>query len=127
VTLVFIGSVDSERLPLIDALGRDVAIPPFELQLDQPGYWRRSRIAWQGASTVPIALTAQVDRLRQNLGAAGVAFDAKRHMPHVTLARDAARIEPLPQLTPVRWPAASFGLVQSSGGHYTVLSEYALG
>jgi 2'-5' RNA ligase len=123
-TLAFLGARPAEELCTLIATAGAVDAPAFELVLDQAHYWKNHRIAWAGASTVPLALGTLSEALRAALSARGFAFDPKPFVPHVTLVRDAARPKDLPALAPIRWPVSGFCLVQSSGGRYNVLSNW---
>jgi 2'-5' RNA ligase len=126
VTLAFLGNVPLARVADLNDLAVGLDAPSFELLFDQPGYWKHNRIAWLGAAAVPIALTGLAEMLRIRLSSAGLPFDRKPYVPHVTLVRDAEPPPALPALGPVPWKLRGFGLVQSSGGRYSVLSSYAL-
>jgi 2'-5' RNA ligase len=102
-----------------------VAPRRFTLRMDQPGYWNHNHIAWLGASSVPDELQALVGELRTALVQAGVPFDPKPFVPHVTLVRNArAPREEWPTLIPVEWPVNGFSLIASerdeSGPYYRI-------
>jgi RNA 2',3'-cyclic 3'-phosphodiesterase len=127
-TLAFLGATEQARLAALDAAAARVHVPSFDLILDRPGYWKHKRIAWAGASAVPIALSALAENLRAALSLLGFSFDTRPFAPHVTLARDADRAPQLPSLPPVHWPVADFSLVLSPGGRaaYRVLATWPL-
>jgi RNA 2',3'-cyclic 3'-phosphodiesterase len=115
-TLAFLGDV-SDVAPVEAAMER---VPPrrFTLRVDQPGYWKKNRIAWAGCSAVPAELADLVAELRGSLEDAGVAFDEKPFAVHITLARDARPPASMPVLEPIDWPVDGFALVGSAGGRY---------
>ena len=125
-TLAFLGSRPADELAALTATADAVHADAFDLVLDQANYWKRQRIGWLGASTVPPALSALSEALREQLSMRGFPFDPKPFVPHVTLVREASRPKELPALAPIRWPVESFCLVQSSGGRYSVLSSWPL-
>jgi 2'-5' RNA ligase len=95
------------------------------LRLDEPGYWTHNHIGWLGATQVPEELLAMVGELRAALVYAGVGFDPKAFVPHVTLVRNARPPkEDWPTLNPVEWPVNGFSLVSSerdeSGPYYRI-------
>jgi len=102
---------------------------PFELVLDRAGLWAHNRIAWLGASEMPPELEALVQGLRSALADAGLPFDAKPFVPHITVARKVRPGSVLPALRPIRWPVAGFALVRSvldrGGSHYAVLGRWS--
>jgi 2'-5' RNA ligase len=129
LTLAFLGSTPvalrDALLPHVDAV-RAVA---FELSLDQPGCWRHNRIGWLGLRQPPSPLAGLVAALRGALQDAGIAFDARPHLPHVTLLRNTAGGE-LPPCEPVHWNVRDFVLVASRtdayGAHYEVVRRWPL-
>ncbi|WP_153109092.1 RNA 2',3'-cyclic phosphodiesterase [Propionivibrio limicola] len=135
LTLVFLGEVAEAQLPLVLAAGERVRSAPFELRIDQLGYWRHNRLLWAGCTTMPPELQSLVDDLRQALTEAGIAFDdaKRRFVPHVTLVRKVpeARVAgSLPVIKPILWSCARFALVESQltehGSVYRMLKEWPL-
>lgn len=128
LTLAFLGETDPARLPALAAAAGQVAARPFELVLDQPGYWKHNRICWAGASKDPEELTAMVADLRAALAAAQFRFDAKPFVSHVTLVRKGNAPRALPRLAPIVWRASGFALVRSvpaaEGSDYALEGEW---
>ena len=114
LTLAFLGDTDAALVPSLLALAADVRFAAFRLQLDRTGYWKHNRIIWCGAAEEPRSLTALVADLRARLGAAGIRFDPKAFVSHVTLVRNAAGLPAAPAWIPLIWEAADFVLVNST-------------
>ena len=112
LTLAFIGETDARRFPELVAAAAGIRLPPCELIIDQCRYWKHNRIVWAGGGA-PQALNEGVAQLRAALQAAGIRFDGKAFVPHVTLLRDARAVPQLPQLAPVRWHIRDFVLLAS--------------
>ena len=129
ITLAFLGDCDSAGCGAAQAAAARVRPRAFELVLDRAGLWAHNRIAWLGASEMPPELEALVQGLRNALADAGLAFDAKPFVPHITLARKVQPGSALPALRPVRWPVAGFALVRSvldrGGSRYAVLARWS--
>ncbi len=140
LTLVFIGDVENSRLQdLVDAAGR-VQCPGFELSFDKEACWRHNHIAHIGIAQPPAGLFKLVDQLASNLKTAGISFDARPYLPHITLVRkaDCAQFpvqshggnkeNPAPE--PIRWSARDFVLVRSSlrsgGARYEQMGRWPL-
>jgi RNA 2',3'-cyclic 3'-phosphodiesterase len=121
LTLAFLGSVEDAHLAQVERAAGEVAPRAASIVLDTPGYWKRNRIAWAGASTVPAELGALVGELREALRRSRIDFDPKEFVSHVTLLRDAREPEAMPELKPIRWESEGFVLVKSDGGRYEVL------
>ena len=123
MTLAFLGDCDPERLDGLKA-GAGVRVRPFDLVLDEAGFWKHNRIAWAGATQTPAALEALVSDLRAALAGARFAFDPKPFVSHVTLVRKAQPGFVMPALDPIRWQVTDFVLVRSvvrpAGSDYLV-------
>jgi 2'-5' RNA ligase len=128
MTLAFLGDCEPGRLDELKAVAAGVSVGPFELVLDENGYWKHNRIAWAGASQIPAALETLVSDLRAALAAARFAFDPKPFVPHVTLVRKAQPGFVMPALEPIRWQVTGFVLVRSvmrpAGSDYLVEARW---
>ena len=129
LTLAFLGDCDADRLGALKAAAARVRVRPFELVLDERGFWNHNRIAWIGATATPGALEALVSELRTALAEAQFAFDPKPFVPHVTLVRKARPGFAMPALDPIRWQVDGFVLVRSvmrsAGSDYLVESRWS--
>jgi 2'-5' RNA ligase len=129
ITLAFLGSTPAEQLDVLVACADSIHSEPFELILDQAGYWRHNRIGWLGATATPPQHFELVGALNAALQAAGFSVDARPHVPHVTLLRKSAGGE-VPPCEPVRWPVSDFVLVASrtetEGARYEVIRRWPL-
>jgi 2'-5' RNA ligase len=128
LTLAFLGDTDAALLPEIKLLAAEVRFDPIRLPLDRVGYWKHNRIIWCGACEEPQALTALVADLRARLTAAGVRYDPKPFVSHVTLVRNAASLPEVPAWIPLVWEARDFALVASTRAEgrvtYAVLQRF---
>jgi 2'-5' RNA ligase len=128
MTLAFLGDCDPDRLAELKAAAAGVRVRPFELVLDEAGFWKHNRIAWAGATAMPDALESVVNDLRAALVGAGFAFDPKPFVPHITLVRKARPDFVMPALDPIRWQVADFVLVRSvmrpAGSDYLVEARW---
>jgi 2'-5' RNA ligase len=128
MTLAFLGDCDPARLDELKAAAASVRMRPFELVLDEAGFWKHNRIAWAGATQTPAALETLVSDLRTALAAAGFAFDPKPFVSHVTLVRKAQPGFVMPALDPIRWQVRAFALVRSvmrpAGSDYLVEARW---
>ena len=128
MTLAFLGDCDPDRLDELKATAAGVRVRPFELVLDDAGFWKHNRIAWAGATQTPAALETLASDLRAALAAARFAFDPKPFVSHVTLVRKARPGFVMPALDPIRWQVTAFVLVQSvvrpAGSDYLVEARW---
>lgn len=128
LTLAFLGATEAALVPDLVALATGVRFAPIRLPLDRVGYWKHNRIIWCGAGDEPQALAALVGGLRARLDAAGIGYDPKPFVSHVTLVRDAAGLAAAPAWIPLVWEAGDFALVSSTRAEgritYQVLQRF---
>jgi 2'-5' RNA ligase len=114
LTLAFLGDTDAALVPDLIALAAQVRFEPISLRLDRVGYWKHNRIIWCGAGEEPQALAALVGGLRAGLDAAGIRYERKPFVSHMTLVRDAPGLDAAPAWIPLDWEAKDFALVSSA-------------
>ena len=91
VTVRFLGEVDEERVPVLDAALREV-VPPVgvDLELTAAGTFgsaARTSVVWLGLGGDLDALRALAGRIESAVEAAGLPPERRELRPHVTLAR----------------------------------------
>ena len=129
MTLHFLGPTPDELIaPLIE---RVAAFPldPFELTLDQYGYWQRARTLWLGLRETPPVLAELARDLSRISHELGLPRQRRAFIPHITLARKVNRLTPKDPPPPMQWSVNEFALVESvlGGRHsrYTALEHFA--
>lgn len=133
LTLVFLGSVAEERVPIVSSAGEEAAREgsPFVLTLERIGGFRDAGVAWAGPATIPPPLASLVSALRSRLEAGGIATEPRPFRAHVTLARRCARALRETLAVPVTWPVHEVTLVASTlapgGSRYDVVARWPLG
>lgn len=128
LTLAFLGAQPAARVPELCALAAAIEIAPFQLALDEIGCFRKTGIAWLGASVAPPELVALHAGLAAALDRVGITLDARPFAPHLTLVRR-AKAPVLRRLAqPIIWSVASFALVSSEtlreGPRYRLLEVW---
>ena len=113
VTLAFVGSFPSERIPALLEAAAAVRIEPFRLRFDRVEYWPRPKLAVLLAQAVPSELEALVDALGVVLTDAGIATDDRRFRPHITFTRRARNFETERLAQPVDTEWDHFELLES--------------
>lgn len=132
LTLAFLGSVETERIPALQELLAARRWPGGTLVLDHMGQFRGPRIVWAGSSTPVPWLETLHAALWRDLNRQGLTEPAEAFRPHVSLLRNAgaADLAALPAQPAITWRADRLVLVASlpreSGSYYEVISEYAL-
>lgn len=112
MTLVFVGNATDGDIRCMTAAARDVHMPPFQVRIDRCQYWRHNRILWAGGDA-PSELLRLSQDLRAALDGAGIHFDHKAFVPHMTLLRNARAPQSLPVIEPIEWTAREFVLLAS--------------
>ena len=130
LTLAFLGRQPRASLPLLDSLLDKLPEPGLALAIDSYGYFSKPRIAWAGPSSMPDPLLWMYNALMNALDEAQVGFKSVGSFrPHVTLARDADRVENA-AAPGISWPVHTVALVESipveGGVHYRPLAERTL-
>ena len=129
LTLAFLGRTPITQLDALLASVDTIKAHAFELTLDQSGHWRHNRIGWLGPGQPPPQLGELVNALTAAIQQSGIAFDARPHVPHVTLLRNTTGGE-LIACERVHWPVRDFVLVSSrtetDGAHYDVIRRWLL-
>jgi 2'-5' RNA ligase len=124
LTLHFLGSVPSERLPaLLD--GFTVPFTPFRIDLGRAVLWQQGIAVIEPFKNSPDLLALHA-RLGEALIALGLQPEARAYRPHVTMARRAGSVA-VPQDGPaIAWNVRGYALVASrpGDGSYTVLRAY---
>jgi RNA 2',3'-cyclic 3'-phosphodiesterase len=129
LTLVFLGNIEHEKIPQLEALAARLRVPRFDLEFGATGYWRHNRIVWAAPVAIPQRLAELVAALEGTLENAGYRFDRRPYAPHITLIRDAHEPGELPRFS-TRWEISEFALVQSTrddqGSRYQVVARWPL-
>jgi 2'-5' RNA ligase len=91
LTLVFVGNVDSTlAAPVVQALGSDVDLRPFDLVLEGVGVFPprgAPRVLWVGASEGAEEVTLLQRELAARVARLGIALEHRPFHPHLTIGR----------------------------------------
>ena len=91
LTLVFLGNVDAGRAPVvIESVGRDVDLAPFEMALDGIGVFPprgAPRVLWVGVSDGAKETTLLQREIAKRVTSLGIAIEERSFHPHLTIAR----------------------------------------
>jgi 2'-5' RNA ligase len=91
LTLVFLGSVNDTLVPsVVEALGRDVERPPFEMILDGVGVFPprgAPRVLWVGVAAGASELNDLQRLMAERVTALGIGLEDRPFRPHLTLGR----------------------------------------
>lgn len=127
LTLAFLGEVEERHVADLMDLARGIAVSPFELMLDEIGYWPRHRLAWAGCQSLPPEGQLLLRSLMQSLAGRGFPVESRPFVPHVTLVRHTRCAEAALE-HPIVWPISEFRLVESvllpTGSHYRSLASW---
>lgn len=130
ITLAFLGSVDAPTRDCLEQAAAAIELPPFTLQLDQLGFWRRPRVIWLGSEQTPTELAGLAIELKKAMLGCGLEPDSRPFHTHLTLMRKAHRPPRENKVPELRWPVKSFALVASEtrpeGASYQILKSWEL-
>lgn len=114
VTLLFLGSVNSEQEADISAGADAVLLPPTPMVLifDRLDYWKKPGVLCLTSRDFDQRVTVLAKSLTDIAIRYGVRIDERRFCPHVTLARKVRRTI-VADFEPVVWQAEDFCLVES--------------
>lgn len=91
MTLAFLGHVDDAKVPgVVDTMGRDVDLAPFEMVLEGPGVFPprgAPRVLWIGVTTGAAELIRLQRVLAERVAALHLPLEDRAFHPHLTLAR----------------------------------------
>jgi RNA 2',3'-cyclic 3'-phosphodiesterase len=135
VTLAFLGSVPTRRIPELQRIARERAAAriqetPLSLTFERLAHWSRAQILCALAAEAPPAVPALSALLKDTAAAAGFVPDLKPFQAHVTIARKVLHAPAEPIAHPVVWRFEDFALVDSrtepGGPVYSVIESYSL-
>ena len=130
LTLHFIGNVPEDRVICMQEQATAVSAKPFEITLDNLGFFKKPRVSWFGCSMIPEELRLLHRRLGEKLANCGFQAEQRRYNPHVTIARKQLRGPTESTVPPMTWAVSEFVLIESvavdGGVRYEVLSRYPL-
>ena len=129
ITLGFAGSVSNAVSRCLELQADAIKVAPFQLTIDQLGYWQRQRVLWMGPRHTPDELWALSSAVSDALVQCGVQPERPAWQAHMTLARKLS--QPPPAESPaIEWSVSHFCLLQSvnteSGVSYRVLRNWTL-
>ncbi|MFI6575245.1 RNA 2',3'-cyclic phosphodiesterase [Nocardiopsis sp. NPDC050513] len=142
ITLVFLGEVEEERLPVLtEAIGAAARTQrPLSLAVEGWGRFpprgRRSSVLWAGVTGDLDALDALARGMRRAARSVRIPVERRPYVPHLTVARSrppsdlAEVVEDLGELRGARWRARDVHLIESRPGsadRYRTVQTWALG
>ena len=113
LTLVFLGNLPLEAIPLIEQCMNSIPAAPFELTLSGLGAFKNGSILWAGVKESP-ALMDYRRRLAHSLLEAGFAFEEGEYRPHITLARQVKAAVPEIEIPAVAFTVRHATLFEST-------------
>lgn len=123
VTLVFLGSVDSQQQRAITQEAGKLNVAAMSLKFDRLSYWRKPAIGCLTTSLrVDAAIVSLVEQLTAIAERNGITVDKRPFKPHVTLLRKLKA--PLQcEFAAIPWHGYEFCLVESCASSHGVLYQ----
>jgi len=129
VTLAFLGKVPLDLVSTVCAEAGRIRSGPFDLEIDQTGWWKKTGILWLAPSAPPAGLNRLVHSLWDRLRPMGFKADFHKFRPHVTIARKCSH-SASSDVEPISWAVTNFALLASEthpkGARYTLLDQWSL-
>ena len=129
ITLAYLGRISTGQRDCAEQIAGQVRTPPFCLQVDTLGFWRRSGILWCAPAQTPAPLAELVARLSIGLAECGIVLDRRPFRPHITLVRNARHGTAGAWIEPFAWPVTELVLAAGRQGQrprYEILARWPL-
>ena len=113
LTLAFLGNQPRDSLMLLEGVMQSLTLNPFTLTINEYGYFSKPRVVWAGPSSPPEALISLQHLLWQSLLDNSIPLKpVAGFRPHVTLARDAERLDRAWE-DDLNWTVGTIALIES--------------
>jgi len=130
LTLHFLGNIPSSQIDCFIQHAQRVQHKPFEISLQNFGYFKKSKVLWMGCSAVSPALLELQQVLGTEIAHCGYRLEKRRFYPHVTLARKVDKAVTASRIPTIFWSVNEFVLVRSlthsEGVEYQVRNRFRL-
>ncbi len=113
VTLLFLGQTDSDQQQSLSQRAAKIAVEPMNLSFDRLSYWPKPAVCCLTSRVFDPSVLHLVEQLRHAAQTIGMPVEQRVYQPHVTLLRKSRPTTALPVITPIRWQAERFCLVES--------------
>ena len=115
VTLAFLGMQETAQVPAILEVASRLEFTPCNVALDRLGRFKRAGVLWLGSKKIPGSLQTFQQALVDGLLAAGIGYDRKPWIFHLTLYRKMRKRPPIMDPVAIEWPINGFQLIESVG------------
>ncbi len=131
MTLHFVGNTNYDEKQCLDRQANKVRSRPFELLIDQTGYFKKPGVLWFGSQHPPDALFDLQKSLGDKISCCEYQPETRPYSPHITVARKVIERPETKPVNNISWFVDRFVLIESvtesEGVRYCVLQEYLLG
>ena len=100
MTLCFLGSVTPRQLEAVTGLLGEVTAQPFELTLNNTGFWSGPKIFYVCPDVIPDPLKQLAAKVSTAAHQADIAIEKRDYQPHVTMIRNVKADFPPPLFPP---------------------------
>lgn len=111
-TLLFLGQLEQQQVNALVKLTESVRCAAIHMQFDHLFYWANPKIFCLTSRAPSAELFDLVNQLQRIARETKVEVDVKSYQPHITLARKANEVEPIP-IAPVQFEAKELVLMKS--------------
>lgn len=100
ITLAFLGKVQDRDLEELFKSTDQIRSTPFELTINQLGFWSKPKILWIGPQEAPQAIYQLAKLLRNIRRRMGLRSENRQYLPHISIARRCDMPPPAGVLSP---------------------------
>ena len=130
MTLHFIGNTTFHEKSCLDRQARKSRAEPFDLFVDQTGFFKKPKVFWLGCDSPPKALFDLQEDLGKQISRCEYNPETRPYSPHITVARKVTEKPAFRLNSKIPWHVDKFVLIESvsepGGVRYRVLEEYLL-
>ena len=130
LTLLFIGSVDAERLACIIEKAAKASQRSFDISFDVTGSFKRSKILWLGSSKDNPNVNGLFKNLKHQIEQCGIKTEKRPFKPHITLARKFCGRQLIDPQHAIEFNVSHFYLMETipngNSVRYEILETYPL-
>ena len=130
MTLHFIGNTSLDEMACLERQASAVSAEPFNLMIDNSGYFKKPKVIWFACRQAPQALYDLHQALGRQISQCAFEPEQRPYSPHITVVRKINTEPPAVPLQPVPWKVDRFVLIESisipGGVRYQTRKSYPL-
>ncbi|MDH5394626.1 MAG: RNA 2',3'-cyclic phosphodiesterase, partial [Gammaproteobacteria bacterium] len=106
LSLRYLGQTDSAMMRCLLNHAGSIRAKKFTLQLNQTGYWKKSRVSWCAPESLNASLQLLQNKLEQLCQQCGAKPETKEFKPHLTLLKKLSCEHKTKRISLAPWPVS---------------------